>query len=87
MAGTALEVVDALRNNHAQAAVVDRVSEIGATASRFQKRQRRLVAEEMWTILANLAEPGMDGHALTEEIRNLLPDPRSRAGTPASSRG
>ena len=47
------------------------MAEFEARLSRFEKGQRDLVAKEMKTILGNLAKPGLDGHALTEEIRNL----------------
>jgi CheY-like chemotaxis protein len=69
--GTAFEVVDALRASHAHSVVGDRLADIEAQLTRWEKRQRDLVAEEIQTILGNLARPGMDGASLTEEIRNL----------------
>jgi len=69
--GTAFEVVDALRTSHAHTVIGDRLADIEDQLSRWEKRQRTLVAEEIQTILGNLARPGMDGASLTEEIRNL----------------
>ncbi len=71
VAGTAFEVVDALRASHAKTVVNDRLADLEDQMTRWEKRQRDLVAEEIQTILGNLSRPGMDGASLTEEIRNL----------------
>ena len=71
VAGHALEVVEAIRSKHELAGYVDRLDDVESQLTRFEKRQRALVAEEMRSILETLGSPNLGGPALTEEIRNL----------------
>jgi hypothetical protein len=69
--GTAVELLDSIRLRHELVAQADRVAEVEAKMSRFERGQRDLVAEEIRTILNSFQRPDLSGQALTEEIRNL----------------
>jgi hypothetical protein len=71
VAGPAIEIIDSIRSKAEAIGRADRLNEMEAQLSRFEKRQRDLVAEEMRAILKNLAQPDLSGPKLTEEIRNL----------------
>ena len=49
----------------------DRLSSLEGQLSRFKKRQRHIVSEEIRNGLENLGRPGLGGLALSEEMRNL----------------
>ncbi len=70
-AGAAFEVVDSIRVQHELLGQADRVAELNARLTRWERAQRDLVAREVQTILENLRRPDLGGPALTEEIRNL----------------
>jgi formylglycine-generating enzyme required for sulfatase activity len=71
VAGPAFEVLDSIKLKHELVGQSDRLAEIEGKLSRFERAQRDLVAQEMWTILDNFRRPNLSGPALTEEIRNL----------------
>jgi hypothetical protein len=70
--GAVVEVLDAVRLRYDLVGLADRLAAAEMRISRFEQRQRDLVAEEMRTILGNMSRPGLGGEALTEEIRSLL---------------
>ena len=91
VAGDAFDLVNAIRSKHEMVNHADRLGELEGQLSRFEKRQRDLVAEEMRSILENLGRPDLGGPALTEEMRNLrfppqgaLRDPGLRCETPSA---
>jgi hypothetical protein len=69
--GTAVELMDAIRLKYELVGQGERLAEVEAQMSRFERNQRDFVAQEIQTILQNFGRPNLSGPALTEEIRNL----------------